>query len=69
MSEGQLFRPDRICVDDKNNVVIIDYKTGSYQESHTVQLKQYAKVIRTMGYIVKHQILIYFDKKIKIMYA
>ena len=45
---GKILRPDRYAeLDDK--VILIDYKTGEYYDSHEVQMKVYAEALRQIG--------------------
>ncbi|MEI6764835.1 MAG: UvrD-helicase domain-containing protein [Bacteroidota bacterium] len=48
-STGKSFRPDRIVLFE-NQTAVIDFKTGSQQESHTLQLQNYASLLAEMGY-------------------
>jgi ATP-dependent helicase/nuclease subunit A len=48
-SHAQSRRPDRV-VFFQNKTYIIDYKTGKKSNSHGLQLKEYAKLLRQMGY-------------------
>ncbi len=66
ISNGRLFRPDRIVIDSDNIATLIDYKTGSYGSSHMQQLQEYTSVLETAGYIVRDRILVYFNENIVI---
>ncbi len=57
--DGLVLRPDRININQKNNAVIIDYKTGSPKIWHNEQLIDYANALQDMGFIVSEKILIY----------
>lgn len=63
---GVILIPDRL-VFDGNEVTVIDYKTGQPNESHKLQIENYASVLRKMNYRVQEKILIYLDKKITII--
>ena len=41
--EGKILRPDRINVVENNTAVIIDYKTGVFNEQNERQIKEYKK--------------------------
>lgn len=62
---NQIFRPDRICVQGKD-AVIIDYKTGKEESKHIEQLTTYKNAIQNLGYKVKKAILVYIRKDIYI---
>lgn len=58
--KGNILRPDRVVV-GKEEVNIIDFKTGAAHESHKKQLNSYAAILQDMGHrnIIKH--LLYTD--------
>ena len=62
---GKTLIPDRI-VFKGNKVTVIDYKTGSFDLKHEVQVNTYASVLSDMGYEVEKKLLVYLDDKIKI---
>lgn len=64
--DGVSYRPDRMVI-DKNQVTLIDYKTGIARPSHTDQLKKYAKLIQALdsSLIVDQKILVYIGNKIE----
>ncbi len=64
ISNGRLFRPDRIVVDKNNRTTIIDYKTGVHNTSHTKQIQGYASLLEKIGHRIKGKILIYFNDNI-----
>jgi len=48
---GQSQRPDRIMIDQNNNVIIVDYKSGEQKEKYyRRQIEKYVSLIREMGY-------------------
>ena len=50
--EGDIYRPDRIVIQDKN-ATVVDYKFGETESKvHTQQVQQYMSLIRQMGYQV-----------------
>jgi ATP-dependent exoDNAse (exonuclease V) beta subunit len=55
---GSVYRPDRVII-DRNEVVIIDYKTGNPSAFHHQQVKDYADLLKNMGYLVKEKHLVY----------
>ncbi len=59
---SRILRPDRLVLDeDRNTIVIIDYKTGEQRQSHQNQLNDYKSNIEAMGYLVSNKILIYIN--------
>jgi len=58
LTDGSLLRPDRVII-KKNEVLIIDYKTGTEEKHHLRQLESYAGVLKQMGYSNIKTILIY----------
>ena len=45
-----IIRPDRMVINSKNEVTIIDYKTGAEDKKHQQQLENYQNVIEEMSY-------------------
>ena len=64
---GELLRPDRININQKNEVVIIDYKTGDQKTSHKSQLNSYSSILRTMGYDLRHKFLVYINESVEVI--
>lgn len=58
LTDGSLLRPDRVII-KKNEVLIIDYKTGAEETHHIRQLESYAGVLKLMGYSNIKTIIIY----------
>ena len=48
-TDGQMYRPDRVVIDDKK-VIIVDYKFGEHYRSYERQLRKYAEIWRRLGY-------------------
>lgn len=46
---GEVYRPDKI-IELEASVVLIDFKTGSKNASHAVQLSNYKEILLEMGY-------------------
>lgn len=63
---GIILRPDRLVFNKKNEVVIIDYKTGKSDLKHAQQLQTYHDALENMGFLVTHKILIYLNESIEI---
>ena len=65
--DNQIIIPDRLVFITKNNVVIIDYKTGSPSKEHHQQLLKYERVLKSMSFNVEKKILIYVNNDINIV--
>ncbi|MBS7333204.1 MAG: UvrD-helicase domain-containing protein [Weeksellaceae bacterium] len=59
---GEIFRADRVVIDNENNCTIIDYKTGQPETTHHFQINQYASFFQQLGYTIKEKLLIYIDE-------
>tara|TARA_R110002111_G_scaffold82729_8_gene130229 strand:+ start:856 stop:3987 length:3132 start_codon:yes stop_codon:yes gene_type:complete len=66
-SFGQLLRPDRLNINSKKEVIIIDYKTGEKKSFHNSQLNDYESVLNRMNLIVTHKILVYINDTIDVI--
>jgi len=64
--QGVLLRPDRLVINVKNEVVIIDYKTGQPNKKHVQQLQSYQHALEDMGFLVIKKILIYSNDNLEI---
>ena len=58
-SEGRILRPDRLNFHPDGSVSIIDYKTGSQSEKHSLQINQYATALSEMNFKIAEKILVY----------
>ncbi|WP_340076970.1 UvrD-helicase domain-containing protein [Leptobacterium sp. I13] len=66
-ADGIILRPDRLVFDDKhNNVIIIDYKTGSHHISHEEQIQRYGSILKEIGFKVTAKILVYINESIHV---
>ncbi|MEJ6792516.1 MAG: UvrD-helicase domain-containing protein [Lacinutrix sp.] len=63
---GKIFRPDRLVINNKNEVVIIDYKTGLHNPKYQHQLQHYQDVLEEMNFKVTKKLLLYINKHITI---
>ncbi|MEZ4797049.1 MAG: UvrD-helicase domain-containing protein [Flavobacteriaceae bacterium] len=63
---GIILRPDRLVINDKNEVVIIDYKTGKPDKKHEQQLQTYHDALEDMNFLVTYKILIYLNESLEI---
>ncbi|MGJ5641626.1 UvrD-helicase domain-containing protein [Formosa sp. S-31] len=66
---GSILRPDRIVISPQNEVIIIDYKTGTEQQKHKEQLQMYQHYLEDMNFKVTQKILVYINEDIQIKYA
>ena len=64
--DGKILRPDRINVVENNTAVIIDYKTGVFNEQNERQVKEYKKALEDIGYTVTKTILVYTNESLTI---
>jgi len=64
--EGITVRPDRLVFNKKNEVVIIDYKTGKHDKKYAQQLQIYQDALEDMNYKVTKKLLIYANDELEI---
>ncbi|GHV34126.1 DNA helicase [Bacteroidia bacterium] len=48
VEDGNVFRPDRVLIDQEKNVIVIDYKTGKEKKAHIRQVENYVKIMLKM---------------------
>ena len=65
--EGNTIKPDRMVVTNKNEVLLLDYKTGTHNIKYQQQLINYQTAIELMGYKVTKKALIYIGKEIEVV--
>lgn len=58
---GNMYRPDRVIIDDED-AVVIDYKTGGKSNEHKVQIKRYGEILGKMGYKNVKMNLLYINE-------
>lgn len=58
---GIILRPDRIVFNSRQDIAIIDYKTGLLNPKHKEQLYEYQNVLEEMGFKVTKRILVYIN--------
>ncbi len=61
-SNGQIQRPDRMIV-TKDQLEIIDFKTGEHDEKHKEQLDSYAETMKDIGYSKIRKSILYFNNE------
>lgn len=64
---GRLLRPDRLNINSKNEVSIIDYKTGDQKSFHKSQLNDYDYVLNQMHLKVTNKLLVYINDTIDVI--
>ncbi|RDI56966.1 UvrD-helicase domain-containing protein [Flavobacterium glaciei] len=65
--EGSIIKPDRMVLTNNNEVLLLDYKTGTHNVKYQQQLENYQKAIELMGYKVIKKALIYIGKEIDVV--
>ncbi|WP_396156020.1 UvrD-helicase domain-containing protein [Flavobacterium sp.] len=65
--EGGIVKPDRIVLANKNEIYLLDYKTGSHQEKYTQQLENYQSAIEKMVFNVTKKALVYIGETIEVV--
>ena len=68
MENGKTYIPDRLLSSKKSDeVIVIDYKTGSVKTEHEKQITEYADALRKMGKTKVKRVIIYIsDSEIKV---
>lgn len=62
-----LIKPDRIVINSKNQVLLLDYKTGEKHQKHQKQVEMYETAIKNMGFEVVKKALVYIDETLEIV--
>jgi RecB family exonuclease len=62
-----LIKPDRIVINSKNQVLLLDYKTGEKVAKHQKQIEMYKTAIENMGYPVVKKALVYIGETLEIV--
>ena len=65
--QGATVKPDRVVLKSRNEAMILDYKTGVFQESHRRQIEQYQDALEKMGYSISKKTLLYIGKDLKVL--
>jgi ATP-dependent exoDNAse (exonuclease V) beta subunit len=63
---GNMYRPDRLVFKNKDDVTIIDYKTGAESKKHLLQLQEYEIILLEMKLTVSKKILVYINDGIEV---
>ncbi|MEK9529953.1 MAG: UvrD-helicase domain-containing protein [Flavobacteriaceae bacterium] len=61
---GMIIRPDRFVLTPNKEALLLDYKTGQYDQNHKRQILEYASCLEKKGHKVKRNILVYTEKKL-----
>ena len=64
---GEIIRPDRLNINSKQEVVIIDYKTGAHKPSYVKQLERYELILNQMNLSVTKKILVYINDSVDVI--
>lgn len=62
-----LIKPDRIVITPRNEVLLLDYKTGEPNSKHQKQLETYEQALEMMGFKVIKKALVYIGEALKIV--
>lgn len=65
-SQGEILRPDRVVLNELNEAIIVDYKTGVQNNKHIKQIEMYSDALKDMSYRVNKRILIYTNDPLEI---
>ncbi|MEP1487937.1 MAG: UvrD-helicase domain-containing protein [Algibacter sp.] len=66
---GVVLRPDRVVINNLNEAVIIDYKTGQEDKKHKQQLQLYQDALQTMDIKVTKKLLVYINESVLVKNA
>ncbi len=64
--ENTVYRPDRIIFEAEKNIVI-DFKTGSEEDKHKEQVKNYASLLTSINNKQTEKFLLYLNEEIKLV--
>ena len=65
--EGSLVKPDRMVLNNSNEIYLLDYKTGSHQTKYQLQLENYQNAIEKMGFKVIKKALVYIGETLEVV--
>jgi ATP-dependent exoDNAse (exonuclease V) beta subunit len=66
--EQSTVKPDRIVVTKDNETLLLDYKTGKYEEKHRKQLENYESVLKKMNFNVTRKTLVYIGENLELVH-
>ena len=64
---GKSHRIDRLIL-DKNNCILVDYKTGKPQDEHIEQINLYGNLLQEAGFSVSEKWVIYIDENQDVLF-
>lgn len=65
--EGNIVKPDRMVLNNQNEIYLLDYKTGSHQPKYQLQLESYQSAIENMGFKVTKKALVYIGETLEVV--
>lgn len=65
--EGNIVKPDRMVLNNQNEIYLLDYKTGSHQIKYQHQLENYQDAIEKMGFKVTKKTLVYIGETLEVV--
>jgi predicted Ser/Thr protein kinase len=65
--EGGLVKPDKMVITNKNEMYLLDYKTGEIQTKYQQQLENYQNALEKMGFKVTRKALVYIGETINVV--
>ncbi len=65
--EGSIVKPDRMVLNNENEILLLDYKTGSHQVKYQQQIENYQNAIEKMGFKVTKKALVYIGESLEIV--
>ncbi len=66
-NEASIVKPDRMVKTTTNEILLLDYKTGTHLPKYQSQLENYKLAIEKMGFIVTKKALVYIGEQINIV--
>ena len=69
MQNGKTYIPDRLLFSSKKDeVIVVDYKTGEEKDKDKIQITEYANALKLMGRVNVKKVLIYTSEPINVMF-
>ncbi len=66
--EGKTVKPDKMVINQSNEMYLLDYKTGLHLPKHKKQLENYQNAIEKMGFKVVKKTLVYIGETIEVVH-